>query len=138
MINLLLGVNWLGVLAAAVAQFVLGGAWFMGLVGRHYGVALGRTDLDGQRPAPLFIVGPFACSLVVITATAILLRALNIESYGEAVLFGLVIGVGILSPMVVNIAINPNFPRPFFYSVLNVPFFVIGSVLASVILFAMS
>lgn len=136
MLDMISGVNWIGVLVAAIAHFVLGGAWFMGLVGKRYGVALGRTDLDGQKPSPLALAGPFVCSLVVITTTALLLHALDVTSYGGAVAFGLLVGVGYLTPMVVNIAINPNFPKPFFYSFLNAPFFVLGSVLSSVLLVA--
>jgi hypothetical protein len=128
----------LAVLVASVAHFVLGGAWFMGLVGKQYGVALGRDDLQGQKPGPLFIVGPFVCSLIVIITSAVLLRALSVTTYAGAAIFALVVGVGYLTPMVVNIAINPNFPRPFFYSLLNAPFFILGSLVASLILVAMA
>ena len=127
-----------GVMVAAVVQSVLGGAWFMGLVGKRYGEALGRSDLAGQKPSLLALAGPFVCSLVVIATSAWLLRALAVTSVGDAAMFGALVGVGYLTPMVVNIAINPNFPRPFFYSLLNAPFFVVGSVVSSVILVAMS
>jgi hypothetical protein len=138
MLKVISDVHWLAVLVAGVAHFVLGGAWFMGLVGKHYGAALGRDDLQGQKPAPLAIVGPFVCSLVVIATSAVLLRALSVTSGADGALFGLVIGVGYLTPMVVNIAINPNFPRPFFYGLINAPFFILGSVLSCSILVAMS
>jgi hypothetical protein len=138
MTDVILGVSWLGVAAAAIAHSFLGAAWFMGLVGKHYGVALGRNDPPDQKLPLLFILGPFVCSTVTIVTTALLLSALDVTSYGGAVALGLVVGLGYLTPMVVNIAINPNFPRPFFYSALNVPFFVIGSVMSTVILVACS
>lgn len=131
-------VSWFGVFVAAVAHFFLGGVWFMGLVGKQYGIALGRNDPPDQKPAPLFIVGPFVCSTVTIVTTALLLGALGVTSYRGAIALGLVVGLGYLTPMVVNIAINPNFPRPFFYSALSAPFFVIGSVMTCVILVALS
>ena len=36
--------------------------------------------------------------------------------------------------MVVNIANNPNFPKPMHYSLINAPFFLLGSVIATTIL----
>lgn len=137
MIDAFASVNWLGVVAALVAHFFLGAAWFMGLVGKRYGVALGRTDLDDAKPTPLVILGPLACSVVVITTTAVLLRALAINELAEGVLLGVFIGAGYLTPMVMNIAINPNFPRPFYYTALNAPYFVLGSVVASAVLVAL-
>ena len=138
MLDAFSNVNWLAVLAAVFAHFFFGAAWFMGLVGKRYGVALGRTDLDGQRPSPLALAGPLGCSAIVISTSAILLQALAITRPMDAALFGLLVGLGYLSPMVMNIAINPNFPRPFFYTALNAPFFVLGSVIASVVLVAMT
>lgn len=130
--------HWLGVLVAALAHFMLGGAWFMGLVAKHYQVALGRNDPPGAKPSPLAIVGPALCSLVMIITTAMLLKALAIVTYGHAIGFGALIGFGYLAPMVMVIAINPNFPRPFYYAAINAPYFVLGSVLSCVLLTAMS
>lgn len=131
-------VNWLAVLAASVAHFFLGAIWFMALFGKQYAIALGIADRPAQTPGPLFIVGPFFCSAVNITTTAFLLRALGITTYGDALVLGAVVGVGFLVAMTVNIAINPLFPRPFHYSLINGPMFVIGSLMSCAILVAMS
>jgi hypothetical protein len=138
MIDALSQINWLAVLIASIAHFVLGGLWFTVLVGRPYAAALGIADRPPQPPKPIFLVGPFVCSAVTITTTAILLRALGIATYGEAVVLGAIVGVGYLSAMTVNIAINPLFPRPFSYALINAPMFIIGSVMACTILVAMS
>ncbi len=131
-------VHWLGVGTAGLAHFVLGGGWFMGLVARQYQVALGREDAPGARPSALVIVGPAVCSLVIIAISAMLMKALAIVTYGDAIGFGAFIGLGYLTPMVMVIAINPNFPRPFHYAAINAPYFVLGSILSCVILAAMS
>lgn len=138
MLKFVSDVHWLGVLAAVVAHFALGGAWFMGLVAKHYQVALGRNDPPGAKPSPLVIVGPAVCSLVIIATTAVVLKALAIATYGDAIGLGAFIGLGYLAPMVMVIAINPNFPRPFYYAAINAPYFVLGSILSCVILTAMS
>ncbi len=131
-------VHWLAVLAAALAHFMLGGAWFMGVVPKHYQAALGRNDPPGGKPSALVMVGPAVCSLVIIATTATLLQALAIETYSEAIAFGVFVALGYLAPMVMVIAINPNFPRPFYYAAINAPYFVLGSILSCVILTALS
>jgi hypothetical protein len=137
MFKLISDVHWLAVLVATAAHFMLGGAWFMGVVAKLYGPALGRSDLQDQKPSALLLGGPLVCGLVMIATSALLLQALEVPTYGEAIVFGLVIGAGYLTPMVMTIAINPNFPRPFFYTLINAPYFVLSSVVSSVILFAM-
>jgi hypothetical protein len=131
-------VNWVAVLVAGVAHFFLGGIWFMGLFGRHYAAALGIADRPRQTPGPVFLVGPFVCSTVTIATTAFLLRALAIKTYTDALALGMIVGIGYLAAMTVNIAINPLFPRPFYYSLINAPMFIIGSLMTCTILVAMA
>lgn len=131
-------VKLLGILAASIAHFILGGIWFVGVVAKQYPVALGIGDRPQQKPGALFLVGPFLCTALTITTTAILLRALSITGYGEAMALGSLVGIGYMLPMTLNIAINPLFPRPFYYTSLNAPYFVGGSVMASAILVALT
>lgn len=138
MIEAISQVDWLAVLAASIANFLLGGIWFVALVGKYYPIVLGIADRPPQKPGPLFLIGPFMCSFFTIAASAILLRALGISSNSAALELGLVIGIGYLVPMTLNIAINPLFPRPFAYTLLNAPFFILGSLLSCAILVALS
>lgn len=138
MINALSHVNWLAVLAASVAHFILGGIWFAGLVGKPYAVALGIAGQLQQKPDLAFLAGPFLCGAVMVTATAILLRALGVVGYADALALGALVGMGYLVPMTVTIAINPLFPRPFYYSLLNAPFFLTASLVSCTILVALS
>ena len=45
MLNSILEINWLAVLAATFASFVLGGIWFTLIVAKPYSAALGRDHL---------------------------------------------------------------------------------------------
>ncbi len=124
--------NWLGVAAAVAAFFVLGGIWFPLVVSRAYVVALGREMKTGVAS----LVGPLACVAVITISDAILIRLLGITTYAGAAELGGLIGVGYLTPMVVNIAMNPLFPRPFLYSAINAPYFIVGNALACTVLVA--
>ena len=113
---------------------MLGGVYFGALVPRQYALALGREDLPVEKPEPITFVGPVVCSLVTVITSAVLMAALGVESIGQALAFGAIVGVGYLVSMTFTIAINPNFPRPAFYTLLNAPAFLLSSVVASIIL----
>jgi len=132
-----LQINWLAVLAAVAANFIFGGIWFMALFGRQYAQALGIADRPPQKPRPIFLIGPLLCGALTIVTTALLLRALAITDYAGALTLGAVVGLGYLGAMTMNIAINPLFPRPFHYAMVNVPMFLIGSLMTCVILVAL-
>lgn len=83
----------------------------------------------------LTILCPFVCNVVMIVTTAAIMRMVGVVSLADALSLGLVIGVGYLLAMCMTIAINPNFPRPFYYTMLNAPYFLVGSLVTSAVLF---
>ena len=130
--------SWLGVAVAFLAYFILGALWFTALFAKQYRASLGRENEQPQKPAPIFIVGPAICSLVITVATAMLMSALHIQSYSAAIKFGLLIGIGYLVANTVNIAINPNMPRPIYYGVISGAYHLTGILIVTVILQAMN
>lgn len=137
MLNAVLHLNWLAILAASVANFALGGLWFMGLFKRQYAAALELEPQNGVQPSPIFIVGPFLCGAVTIATTDFLFQLLSISTLADALVVGGAVGIGLVGATTVNIAINPKFPNPLLYSLINVPYFVLGSLISSVILVVM-
>lgn len=134
MFNVLSDINWLAVLVSTVIFAVLGGVYFTALVAKPYKVALGNEDRDLPKPGTITYVGPLLSSLVLVITSAILLRALDVQSLGDGIAFGLIVGIGYLVAQTVNIAINPNFPRPLLYALINAPYFIVCTVAASAIL----
>ncbi|WP_205471080.1 DUF1761 domain-containing protein [Nocardioides sp. SYSU D00038] len=137
MFNVLGDLSWLAVAVAAVASVVLAGVWFAVVVAKPYAVALGREGAPAPAPTLLTAAGPIVCQLVTVLTTAVLVEALDVTGTGDAVAFGLIVGIGYLAAMTFQIAINPNFPRPLLYGAVNAPFFVVTSVLSAVVLVAM-
>jgi len=136
MINQLANLNWISVLLAFVPYFFLGALWFTLLFSKPYKISLGR-DNETLPNKPIFIVGPALCSLVITIASASLIYALNINSFGGALEFSLVIGIGYLVANTVNIAINPNIPRPILYGIISGSYHLVGIIIVSIILVAM-
>lgn len=127
-------INWLAVAVACVALQALGAFWFMVLMPKPYALALGRPDLVGQKPKPIFIIGPFVCSLVLTLTNAVLMRTFSIASVPAALLYGVLTGIGYLTSTTVNVAINPNMPRPLLYGAINGPFFILSNVICCAVL----
>lgn len=136
MFNVLGQVNWIGVPVAFIAFTVLGGVWFAALFSKPYNVSLGRDASARPEGSTLFYVGPALSSLVVTTTSELLMAALKVDTLADALLFGLIVGVGYLVANTVTIAINPNFPRPLYYSLISGGYNVVGSLLVSAILVA--
>ncbi len=137
MFNAVSHIPWFGVLAAAVASFVLGGIWFAALFAKPYAIALGKENNPPQKPTLLFLIGPFLCGLIVATTSAVLMPLLNIDSLQGAVSFGALVGLGYVGATALNVAINPNMPRPLLYALVNVPYFLLSSIVTSVVLVLM-
>ena len=126
--------NWFAVIVSTIIFAALGGVYFGVLVARAYKVALGNEDRELPKPGAVFIVGPLIASLLIVITSAILLRNLDVTSLGDGIVFGLVVSIGYLVAQTLTIAINPNFPRPVLYTLINAPYFIVCTVAASVIL----
>ena len=139
MFNVLTTINWLSVLAAFIAYFLLGALWYMLLFPRSYRASLGQEGAPdaNQKQELLYVVGPAVCALIITITCAVLLYALRINTYGNALGFALLVGVGYLFSNTVNIAINPNMPRPFFYGLITGSYHLLGMVLVNLILVSM-
>lgn len=134
----LVELNWVAIAAGAVASFVLGGLWFTLLFGKAYSYALGRQHDPKAKPAPIFFVGPFLCGLITTIASSLLIKALKVETSGDALIFGAIVGFGYLTATTVNTAINPNMPRPLFYGLISGGYFLLSGIAVSMILVALS
>lgn len=134
--DLFSSVSWLSVVAAFVPYFMLGGLWFTVFFKKPYSISLGKENNMPEKPAPIFIVGPALCTLVITIASALLMSALPIDSYGSAMALAVLVGIGYLVANTMNIAINPNIPKPIMYGIISSAYHMIGILIVFVILFA--
>jgi len=137
MFNVLANINWLSVLLAFVAYFLLGALWYMVLFPQAYKVSLGKANETLNNQSALFVVGPGVCVLAVIVATAVLFYALHITTYGDALRLAVIVALGYLVANTTNIAINPNIPRPLLYSAITSAYHTVGITLTCLVLAAL-
>jgi Protein of unknown function (DUF1761) len=137
MISQLSNINWVAVLSAFSAYFILGALWFTLFFKKQYAISLGKENQLPEKPAPIFIIGPAVCSLIITITSALLMQALGINTYSNAIEFALIVGIGYLVANTVNIAINPNMPHPIHYGIISGLYHLVGILLACTILTAM-
>lgn len=136
MISQLANLNWISVLVAFAGYFILGALWFTLFFNKPYRRSLGRENETLQNK-PIFIVGPALCSLVITIASAVLIYALDVQSLDGALKFSLLVGIGYLFANTVNIAINPNIPRPILYGIISGTYHLVGIFFVSIMLVVM-
>lgn len=129
--------NWLAIILATLAYFILGAIWFTPLFGKAYDRALDSKRAKGQKWPAIYYAGPFVSALVTTVATAVLLYAMRVGQMSDALILGLVVGVGYAMSISFNNAINPRTPRPLLYGAVTGGYHVVGIVVVAAIIFAM-
>jgi Protein of unknown function (DUF1761) len=90
------GINWVSVIAAALAGYLLGTLWFMPqLLGNAWMTALGKKKEDLGSPAQAMIVAGVA-ALITAICLAVVLKGCGATTLGAGVVLGIVIGGGIV------------------------------------------
>lgn len=113
---------------------ILGFIWFTIFFGRQYAMALGKNYTPEEKPDALYIIGPIVCGFMNVLAMDFLIHALALDTLAEALLFGAVVGIGLIASTNVNSGINPNIPRPMLYGLVSGSYFVVSSLIISIIL----
>jgi Kef-type K+ transport system membrane component KefB len=87
---------------------------------------------SGKSPKPKNLLVGIICSIILVFTVAILLKSLQISMIIDAIVFGLIIGFGII--LSVNLPINQfnNYPLGLFFIDSGMPF--VGIIINSIIL----
>jgi hypothetical protein len=90
------GINWLAALVAAVAAYLMGAVWYMPKVfGDAWLAELGKKPEDLTNPTLPMLVAAATTPLTSV-CLAFLLRGLGVQTVGGGLVFGIVIGGGIV------------------------------------------
>ena len=138
MLDALVDLSWFAVAVATLAYYVLGALWFTPLFGRAWDESIGRTRSKGDRfPASSYLV-PLVSSLMVTVTMAALLSAAPPATRADALGLGLVVGLGVAVAVSVTNALTPHTPHPFRLGFITGGYHLVGIVLATWVLAAMS
>ena len=129
-------INWLAVLVGAAIYFVLGALWFSPvLFAKPWQRSIG-WDPAATPPAmnPMFYVVPALSYLVISTAVAMLASATATDTFGEGVVLGLVIGVGLAAMHTLGDAVfDPNKPQPYTWFAITAAYHLLGILVVAVL-----
>lgn len=100
-------INWLAVLLAGFATFMLGGLWYTALFGKAWQKAHGFSEEDVKKaqaemsPAKFFGL-MFVCYVVLSLGMAIVMQGCGIVTLTGGASLGLVVGLAIICPVVLT------------------------------------
>jgi hypothetical protein len=130
------GVNWLAVVASRVVSYALGGLWYAVLFTkpwiRYTGITHESAAAGGNAKMAASYAGAFAMYLVAVAVLALLLEAAGAAGVGAGLLFGLLVGVGIVATVSFN---NYLFSmRPVGLYLIDIGYPIVALAIAGVIL----
>jgi hypothetical protein len=128
--------NWLAVLAAAVAYFVLGALWYAPIFGKVWAAA-GGFDLPepGSRPSPAIYLTPLVGSVLSAIALGMIAKASGTDTFLEGIVLGLVVAIGFaLSISFVTAQFESQKPKPMVWGAVNGGYHVVGNLVAAIII----
>lgn len=90
------GINWLAVLGAAVAAFLLGGLWFSPVMfANKFMEAIAKKPEELGKPAPAMTLS-FVTTLIMATSLALIVSKMTYITVLGGLRLGLAIGVGVV------------------------------------------
>jgi cytochrome bd-type quinol oxidase subunit 2 len=128
--------NWLAILCAGVAYWVLGFVWYSLLFGKAWAAELARHR--GERPAPsgremgAKMIGTFVCNLIAAGAMAYLFHRTGITDMSHAFRLAAAAGIGFAGTALTMAYIWESKPSKVW--AIDVGFNFLGSVLLALIL----
>ncbi len=131
--------NWLAVVVAAIAYFVLGALWYMP---KPMAAAWTRSmgwdpAAEEQQPSAAIYVAPLVTCLLSAVALAMLAEATGSTTVGEGLALGLVVAIGIAAAIVVVTGwFDPKKPQPMVFAAITAGYHVLGLLITAVIVSA--
>lgn len=127
--------NWLAVIVSAIAFFALGGLWYSKvLFGKHWTRAVGWEAPEGEKPPVVLYLMPLVTCIVSALAVAMLAAATGTDNFGEAIVLGLVAGLGLAGmALLVTGFFDPKKPQPMVWVAITAGYHLIGILVIAVI-----
>ena len=125
--------NWLAIIAATIAYYLLAALWFSEMA--FYPAWRRSIGWEKQRLGLIFYFGPLVTCFATVVALAVLFKATRTSTLVGGTLLGLLVGIGIVAPVLYNAgALDPKKPHPMTWFGVTAGYHLVGVLIASVIL----
>ncbi|MGH2634981.1 MAG: DUF1761 domain-containing protein [Actinomycetota bacterium] len=130
--------NWLAVIVAAIAYFVLGSIWYAPpVLGRAWIESSGIQMPEGQRPSPAIYLSPLLTCFVAAVATGMLVVGTRSNELTEGIQLGVVLGVGYaLSITILGGIFETGKPKPMVSALISGGYHLVGLLITAMIIAA--
>jgi Protein of unknown function (DUF1761) len=128
--------NWLAVIAAAIAYFAVGSIWYAPPVfGNVWMRAAGiQPPAEGQGPNPIVFVAPLVTGLVASIATGMLALVTGTDTVGEGIALGVTVAIGYSIGVAALAAAFEKKPETATWFWITAGYHLVGLTVASIIL----
>lgn len=99
--DVLAELNWIAIIVATVASFVIGFLWYGPVFGKAWLAALGKTE-DEIQPSPTPFIISIVTALVTCITMALLVHWMGCDTWTEGVGLGLLMGIGFIAASMVS------------------------------------
>jgi Protein of unknown function (DUF1761) len=136
--SLLGDLNWLAVIVAALAYFVVGAAWYApAIFGNVWTKAGGLEMQPDERPNPVVFITPLIGSILAAIALGMIAEASATDTIGEGVVLGLVTGIGFaIGISFVTAQFEANKPNRMVWGAVNGGYHLVGTIVAAIVIAA--
>jgi hypothetical protein len=126
--------NWLAILVATLAYWILGAIWYaQGVFGRAWMRAGGVEIQEGQSPGPAIYIIPLIANFLAVLALGMLAAATGSTTVSHAIVLGLVVWGGYAVGHILLGATFDTRPSPGVWFTINSGYHLIGVVGATLI-----
>ena len=128
--------NWLAVIVGALVYFALGALWYSPvLFAKPWQRSIGWDENRAPPQAsPMTYIVPLIAYIVMAIAIGLIAGATGTDTFGEGVVLGLVVGVGLsLAHTFVDASFSPEKPQPWTWFAINGTYHALGLVIVSVV-----
>jgi hypothetical protein len=127
--------NWFAAIVSGLAFFALGGLWYSNLIfGKQWTKATGWEQPEGSKTPVLLYLMPLLTCLVTGLGVAMLAESTGTNTFGEAIVLGLVVGVAVAAmALLVTGFFDPKKPQPMVWVGITAGYHIVGILVISVI-----
>jgi len=129
-------INWIGIIVATLVYFMFGGLWFSKIgFGKKWEEAIGFNRPKEWKETSIYFIVPFLGCLLASIAISILITLTRISSIKEAIILGLITGIGFATSISFTNAITPTMNKPKLFGTITGMYHLTGIILISIIIY---
>ena len=135
----LIDINWLAIFIATIAYSAFSGIWHRQFAfGKKWENAMGFNRPENWKETKIYFIVPSISCLTTSIVVAILLKLVNVNSFNDALILGLLTGIGFATSVTFTNAVIPTMKKPLVFGAITGSAHAIGITIATIIIDAIS